>query len=256
MDFLTDEARCAKRDALLEGMTIVRGEAPAEAEQQEPTPHGLSDRAARLLIAAAHATALTLLHLYSRIDLHVAHGRQALKELEAAAMVRPVSLVREKRGARPQVLQVLPPGREELARRGLRPELQLITRGSPLHDVYGRIVGACAKAKGAAVEYEATLGKKAFDLISRREGQIIGVEIVLSGAAPWNAEQALKGAGVAGVGQVLVVSPEKKLLAQIERELGEQDALGLARHKVSCWFAGRFVERYLELLAASPAPPP
>ncbi len=72
-------------------------------------------------------------------------------------------------------------------------------------------------------------------------GELVGVEIVLSGTAKWNAGQALKAASVEGVSEVIVACEDRKLMKGIEAELAEQDGLGLYRGKISIRHLSEFM---------------
>jgi hypothetical protein len=91
--------------------------------------------------------------------------------------------------------------------------------------------------------FERWLGEKAFDVVGEHaDGTLSAVEIVLTGSAQWNAEQAVKAAGVEGVKEVVIACESAALLKGIEKAIAEKDSLGLYRSKLSCKLLSEYVQ--------------
>jgi hypothetical protein len=181
--------------------------------------------------------------LQNDLGLHPAEAKRATEDLVARGYIRLHRLVRKGRGAKPLVIEVLKSGQDELNKRGISPTPKLLKRGGFKHDVYARALVAGYRKKGLQHWIERTLGSKAFDLVYEDvDGKLIGIEIVLSGSASWNAEQALKAASVDGVARVVIACEERRLIRAIEAELAQRDALGLFKAKISCCPLGDLID--------------
>jgi hypothetical protein len=120
----------------------------------------LSASSLNVLVKVALEPGIFLLAVYAALSMHPAEGRAAVNDLQARGMVKVHRLARKGRGGQPHVLEVLPPGRAELAKRGIAPAEQKVKRGRWLHDVYARYVERWARDQGFVVWFERTLGKK------------------------------------------------------------------------------------------------
>lgn len=239
MKCLSEEQRRQRIGAFLAGVTAVAAQTKAEAPRETELPQ----QCLNVLVKAALEPGVQALEVYKTLGQHPAEGKTSVEGLVARGMVRVHRLARKGRGGQPQVLEVLPAGVAELAKRGIKPAEKKLKRGGFKHDVYARGLEKWAQRMGYAHWFERTLGVKAFDFVYQdNEGRLVAIEICLSGTAKWNAEQALKGATVAGVEQVVVACEEKELLTEVERKLKELDALGVFGKKV----AARLVADYLE----------
>jgi hypothetical protein len=134
-------------------------------------------------------------------------------------------LARNGRGGAPHALEVLPKGRELLAKHGITPATKLIGRGGFAHDVYGRWLMLWAKQHELSCEFEAKLGQKVFDAVMRsREGAIHGYEIILTGSTKWNSLQAAKAACVEGLTELVLCAEDTRVLERLRKLVeGETD---------------------------------
>lgn len=205
----------------------------------------ISQEALKLLISANDHPATMKLDHYAQNDIHVAHGRRAIEELLAKKMIRTVALVREGRGARPEVIQLLEAGKAELSERGIEIVKQVVTRGSWEHDVYCRIIGKLLARDGFKVSFERWFGNKAFDVLGEKDGEFIGYEAVCSGSSEWNARQGLRGATVPGLSRVVVACKSREAMGQIQKVLKADDELGIFQGKIEVRFLGEFVSAVL-----------
>ena len=228
---MTEEQRLQRASAFLSDVTaVIQPQAAAE----KSDVNELSSTSLKVLIKAALELGIWLVGMYRTLGLHPAEGKQAVDDLLARGLVRIHRLVRKGRGGQPQVLELLPRGVAELEKRGISPAEKKVKRGGFKHDVYSRHIEKWARANGyRQVWFERTLGVKAFDLVLEREdGELIGVEVCLTGLAKWNASMAIKGASVTGISLVIVACEDRQLMKGIEHELAEQDGLGLFRKKI------------------------
>jgi hypothetical protein len=174
----------------------------------------------KLLVKVALEPITQLTAAYADLGVHPARAKQALSYIEAEGLGRVHVLARKGRGGAPHGLEVLPKGKELLAKRGITPASKVIGRGGFAHDVYGRWLMAWASEHELSCEFECKLGEKVFDAVMRsRGGEIYGYEIVLSGSTKWNSHQAAKAAAVAGVVEVVVLAEHAKLLERLRKQL-------------------------------------
>lgn len=238
--YMSEDERQRRLGVFMAGVKAIR-----TPPKETPSPDALSATSLKVLVKAALEPGIRLLAIYESLGFHPAEGKRAVDDLVARGLVRVHRLVRQGRGAQPQVLEVLLKGVAELEKRGIVPALKKVKRGGFRHDVYARVIEQWARANGfVRMEFERTLGEKAFDLVMERghqAGELVGVEIVLSGTAKWNAGQALKAASVEGVSEVIVACEDRKLMKGIEAELAEQDGLGLYRGKISIRHLSEFM---------------
>lgn len=244
-NYSTTEQELKKRSArFLQGVdALAAATRPNEACQAGPSPEGreaptgerrrpsssasscstkasLPPGAIALLAKVALEPETLLVSLYETLGLHPVKGKRLVTELEARGMVRPHRLPRSGRGGQPTVLEVLDPGVVELRKRDIEPAAKLIGRGGFLHDLYGRWFKRWAIERSYKCEFEKTLGQKNFDVVLRTpSGEIIGIEICLSGSLKHNAIQLLKAASVEGVSQVIVVSDDREWLSRMRKRL-------------------------------------
>lgn len=224
----SEEERKERVAGLLQGVQAVRA-----AVKEEVSPGVLSDGALKVFVKAALEPGTQLLELYESQGLHAAQGKSAVEELVARGFVKVHRLVRKGSGALPQVLEVLQLGVDELAKRGIPCAEKRLKRGGFRHDVYARWLERWAKVQGVHYSFERVLGRKAFDFVSEdAQGVLRAIEICLSGSVRWNAEQAIKGAEVQGVAEVVVACERKEFVMAILSEVKEIDALGLYRKKI------------------------
>ena len=238
MKHFSEQYRAQQRDAFMQN---VRSFMPIK-ESPMPDANQLSEHAVNLLITTALHIGLILTVAYKSLGLHAAQGKRALDELLAHGFVRIHRLARKGSGGQPQVLEVLPKGKEELRRRGITPAEKKIKRGGFRHDVYARYLEQWAKEKGYHYWFERTLGQKAFDFVYEDEhGNLYGVEICLSGSAELNAQQAIKAAGVEGIKEVIIACERQSFLKSIFAEIRKIDQLGLYQKKISGKLLGEYV---------------
>lgn len=225
---------------LFSGVRAVRASA------QEASPSRVSelpDSSLKVLVKAGLEPGIRLLGIYESLGMHPTEGKGAMDDVLARGMVRVHRLIRKGKGGQPCVVEVLPAGIAELAKRGIKPAEKKLKRGGFLHDVYARLVEKWAKRAGyRQVWFERTLGQKAFDLVMESvEGQLEGVEVCLTGTAKWNASQAVKAGCVEGVAKVIVACESVKLLKDVEEHLGEMDGLGLYEKKIELRLLSEYV---------------
>lgn len=231
MKYLTEEERLRRANVLLSQVTAIEA-APAAAVESEKQ-NELSTAAANVLIKCALEPATLLLQIYAALSLHAAEGKRAVDELLARGYVKAHRLVRKGRGGQPTVLEVRPAGVEEISRRGITPAERLIARGGYLHDVYARFIQSWLRAQGVTrMQFEKTLGEKAFDVLYEDANGLHGIEICLSGTAEWTATQMIKAASVAGVLDVVMACEKASFLKGTVAQLQQIDSLGLYRPKI------------------------
>lgn len=240
MRHMSERERRRRAEGFLKSVIAIR-EPVEEKKKDTGGVDEVSENSVYLVIEAARHPEKTLLELYEGAALHPAEGKRALDDLRARGMIWLHRLARKGRGGQPWAVQVIGKGLEELKKRGIAPT-ELEGKGSWKHRIYVRHIGNWRKKKGDRFFAERKLGVKTFDGVSEdRTGQLIGYEVCLTGSARWNASQALKAASVEGVKQVIVACEDRKLLKGIERELLEQDALGLYREKIECRHLSEYI---------------
>ena len=236
MKHLSEQERLLRAQPFLSSVSASMPQAA-----KKPSTNELSKRSLNVLIKAALEPGIWLLAIYTSLNLHPAEGQAAVKDLLARAMVRTHRLVRRGRGAMPQGLEVLVPGKNELAKRGVEPATRIL-KGGFKHNVYGLLVEKSIKPTVRRFHFEYTLGAKTFDGVGEgHDGSLTGYEIVLSGTATPNADLALKGASVAGIEEVVLCCEDRKLMKNIDAKLLEIDALGMYRPKISFRHLSEFV---------------
>jgi len=240
--------RCVGRakQASKERTGVDDADSVAEKDAGSAAVDELDQKALHVLIEVARHPAESMLQHYSRAELHPSQGTRAVQRLVGRKMIRVICLVRVGSGARPRVAYLLKPGLDELSKRGIEPVAKAVGRGGPEHDVYARIIGSLEQSRGSKVSYEQWFGNKSFDVLGDKDGSITGYEVVLSGSAGLNAQQAIKAASVAGVDHVVMACKDTELMRQIEKRLYELDAEGIYRNKVSVTFLGEYVTRVFE----------
>lgn len=240
MKYISEELRRYNNARLLGSIVAVRGE-----QRAEPTAPGLSDVCVKVLVKAALEPGIWQEPMCESLSLHPAEEKAAVDDLLARAMVKQHHLPKG-RGGQPVVLEVLPKGLEELAKRGITPTEKKLKRGGFLHDCYARYLEKWAHGMGYRWWFERVLDKKAFDFVYEDErGVLRAIEICLSGSAEWTAKQILKGAEVEGVAQVMVACERKPFVMAVMKEIQKIDALGLYRGKI----VGKLLAEYLECVA-------
>lgn len=238
------EEELARLDVFRREVTVVRECAPVEPKRETPR---LSQNALHALIHIARHPIDPLMIVYKTVGLQGSQALRALKLLLSLNMIRLLSLVRTGRGARPQIPVLLESGIAELAQRGIEPMPKAVARGEDEHDRYCRIVAACEQHDDKKTSFEAWFGNKAFDVLSETNGKYTGFEIVTSGSAAWNAEQALRAARVTGIERVFVTCKEAALVKGITAKIAELDPMGPLQAKIEVKFLGEFVVRWLEI---------
>lgn len=191
----------------------------------------MSEDALKLLIKASQEPEQRLLDLYQDLGLHPARAKRAMSEIETGGLGRVHVLARKGRGGSPRGLEVLARGVALLGTHGITPAEKLVSRGGWKHDVYARWIARWAHAQGRSCRFEEKAGQKVFDLLTRdRAGVLVGYEVMLSGSVAWNAEQAAKAVGVAGLAQVVLAGEDLRLLEKIRTQccglLDEEDDVG------------------------------
>ena len=201
----------------------------------------LAQESLLLLIEAARHPEPTLLEHYDSVGMHGAAGRRATDDLRARNMIRLLRLVRKGRGGQPTVVEVLEAGLKELMKRGIKPAPRVV-KGGFKHEVYARLIARNERAQGKKTWFEKWFGNQSSDVLSEdTDGFVTSFEVVLSGSGSWNAQQALKAAVVAGIGQVIVACEDKKLMKSIEEQLEKLDSLGLYRKKIRVCHLAEYV---------------
>ncbi len=237
MKHLSEKARLQRAQPFLSSVTASMPRAVTR-----PSISELAKTSLNVLIKAALEPGIFLLAIYASLNLHPVEGQTAIRDLLARGMVRMQRLVRRGRGGQPQCLETLGPGHTELAKRGIQPAARKL-KGGFKHDVYGRLVEKSVKPSVRLFRLEYTLGAKTFDgLAEGLDGKLTGYEIVLSGAAKLNSEQAMKAASVAGIEEVILCCEDRKLMKNIETQLKKIDALGVYRNRIAFRHLSDFVE--------------
>jgi cation transport ATPase len=72
--------------------------------------------------------------------------------------------------------------------------------------------------------FERTLGRKTFDFVYEEGGELVAIEIVLSGSPRWNAAQALKGLENEGICRLIIAGDTRKKLTEIGKALKNLDS--------------------------------
>ena len=238
MKYLTEEERRRRAKPFLESVIAIR---PVREMPKTRMVDQLSEDSLMLLIEAAKHPTKTLTELYAGAGLHASFGGTVKDDLRAREMVFQHEHARKGQGGQSFVLEVLEAGREELAKHDICPVDKLVGRGSFMHDVYARYVGKYEEAQGNRVSYGKWFGGKEFDVFSEGDEAIKCYEIVLSGAAKWNASQAMKAASVKGVASVTVACKSTRLLNEIKKRLREAEGDEEAKKKIECVLLADFV---------------
>ncbi len=237
MKFISEEERRRRVDALMHGV-----EATSVRNVERPVVNQLDQASLKVLTKFGLEPGTHLLEAYSALGLHPAEGKAAIDDLLARGFVKLHRLVRKGRGGQPTVVELLPAGKEELAKRGITLAEKKLKRGGFKHDVYGRYLEKWAKAQAFRYWFERTLGRKAFDFVHEDvDGNLRGIEICLTGSVEWTAQQTIKAAEVEGVVQVVVACEQKAFLKAIMEEVRKIDALGLYRKKIEGKSLAEFV---------------
>lgn len=209
-------------------------------EAPQTTTNELRSASLNVLIKGALEIGGPLLAIYSSLSLHPAEGKAACDDLLARGYMSLLRLPKG-RGGQMVVIEPLSAGKEELVKRGIEPAKPHLRRGGFRHAVYGEYLGKWAVAQRLSHWWERTLGVKAFDFVYEEEGKLFAVEVCLSGTAEWTAQQALKGASVAGIHQLIVACERKPFLDAVMKETHKIDELGLYRDKI----VGKLLAEYL-----------
>lgn len=210
-------------------------------KREEPSPGELSQAAGNILTKAGLESGTFLMAIYDDLGLHHSEGRSAVEELLARGLIRIHRLPRIGRGGQPETLEVTDRGYEELEKRGIKRPGSVL-KGGFLHDLYGRKVRQYLKQQGCRCWFEKKLGRKAFDLLFQREdGSLGAVEICRSGAASYNARQALKGLENEGITELILVCETKALSEAIKKQLKKMDQLGFYKDKVRTRLVAEFL---------------
>lgn len=228
MQFVPEDVRRRQVQRLMATVKVVRAE-PVD----QPQAPSVAANTINLLIKFGLEVMLTLLVAYQALGLHPSEGKRAVDDLLARGMVQLHRLPRKGRGGQPTVVEVLPAGLDELRKRGITPAEKKLRRGGFRHDIYARYIEQWAREAGYRCYFERTLGDKAFDVvIEDSSGALRGIEICLSGTAKLTASQLLKGAGVAGVQQVVAACEGQRFLSSVLAEVRSQDTDGRCGGKV------------------------
>lgn len=238
MQFISETERRRRVERLLAKVDVVRAE-PVE----QPQAPGLVEDSVKLLVKVATEPMVPLTEAYLGLGMHASDGKWSEDDLLARGMIKLHRLARKGRGGQPTVVEVLPPGLDELRKHGITPAEKKLKRGGFKHDIYARYIERWARDAGYRCYFERTLGDKAFDVvIEDSSGALRAIEVCLSGTAELTARQLLKGAGVAGVQQVSAACETPKFLSQVLAELRLQDKEGLLGNKVVGQLLGEFVK--------------
>ena len=210
--------------------------------RRRPEPGELSEIAVKLLIKLAVEPHKFLTEVYSDLAFHPSTGKAALDELLARGFAKIHRIPRKGRGSQYAVVQITEHADGELGKRGItRPKPVL--KGGFKHDVYGRRLGRWATKGHYRHWWERTLGKKTFDFVYELPGgNLVAVEVCLSGSAKLNAEQALKGLENEGIKELILACETKKFADAIMKELEKLDMLGLYRGRVRVCQLAEFLE--------------
>lgn len=236
MRHLNEQLRSERNRAFMARVSVLAGP-PSE----PPKTSELSQRAVKVLVKAALEVDITLLAIYEALGFHPAEGKAAIDELLAKGCVQ-LHRLPKGRGGQPTVVQILPPGRAELEKRGIVPAARKVKRGGFLHDVYARRIERWAKAEGHRYWFERKLGDKSFDFVYEDDGgKLRAIEICLTGSVEWTAQQMLKAAGVEGITQVICACARTAFLKSIKDQVRKLNPLGLYRGKIT----GKLLSDYL-----------
>lgn len=189
-------------------------------QEEKAKEKGLPDDCVELLIEASRKHGLTLIELYQSISLDRTRGAKAIELLQAEKMVALHSIRTAETGKPSQTVQVIGRGLEEVKARGITPKLQLITRGSWTHYIYGIWFGQHHERLGSKAHYEKSFGDKIVDcLIHEKHGAFISGEVTKSGSPKVNALALQKVCSVPGVSSAVCIAEDKKLLERIRGEV-------------------------------------
>ena len=87
------------------------------------------------------------------------------------------------------------------------------------------------------------MSKKTYDFVYELpDGQLVAVEICLSGTPRLNAEGAIRGLSNEGISELVLACETKKFADAIMKELTNLDGLGLYRHRVRTCQLAEFIE--------------
>jgi hypothetical protein len=212
----------------------------------ESAPSGLSKSAVKLLVHAANVLLCFISKRYEDLGFVLAEGTAALKELVAGGYVRLRRIPRLGRGAPYQAMEVLKAGKTLLEEMGIQLEAR-VSKGDFLHDLYCRWIGRWAELNQFRYRFEQGWGNKFFDLgLESPTGEIIGVEVVLSGSVSWNMAQLVKAMSVVGLTAVYVVCEDKRLKERLEKEFDTSDLSHEIKAKVKFFQCAEFIQPCLK----------
>ncbi len=210
--------------------------------KSKPEPGELSGLAVKLAVKLAIEPDKPLTQVYSDVGFHPSTGKAALDELLARGFARVHRIPRKGRGGQYAVVEITQQADGELEKRGIRRPAAVL-KGGFKHDVYGRWLGRWATKRHYRHWWERTLGKKTFDFVYELpDGNLIAVEVCLSGSAKLNAQQALKGLQNEGITELVMGCETRKFADAIMKQLEELDNLGLYRSRVRACQLTEFLE--------------
>jgi hypothetical protein len=215
---------------------------PSETKVSSVLPkEKLSCLAVKLLAHVALNALCFVTQRYNELGLNLAEGKKTLEELVGKGFIRLHRIPRIGRGGQYQALEILEAGKALLAEKGITVE-PLVLKGGYRHSFYGRLIGRWADSQKYKYSFERKLGQKEFDLVLELPaGEMIGVEIILTGSSPWNVSQLIKAAEVRGVSQVYVVCESRELRDRLKEDLDKYSLSQEMVRKVRFFLCAEFI---------------